>query len=738
MSGSIAIPPDTIIGQKYRINRKIGSGSFGEIYSGTMVYQDSNQQARTAASARGGGAGGAAAAGRTPAGAAGRGGGGAGALRCAAGPATRADARSRSSPSLEDLFNQCGRKFSLKTTLQLADQLLERAETLHENHLIHRDIKPANFVTSVGEQASVFCIDFGLSKRYRHPHTMQHIPYREGRSLTGTPRYASVANHQGVETSRRDDLESIGYILVYFLLGKLPWQGLKVPPNVSGTASQKHRLILDKKQLTPLPELCRGCPVEFQEFIQYCRELQFDAKPNMTYVRNLFRDLYRRHGFENPKQWDWDAPRPGRDVKPAIGAGAGNAAPLKLGDNTKSRDDAKRPGTAEATRLRRRDKPVDKVTVTIPRPATSDTANATGRPGTADAYGGAPTPKSAAAAYQPLARSDRWGGAGDRAPPSSSGAPATAGGSNGGDGANSRNGGATGQSPEPGDGAHPDRELRAGSQGTNTLKANTRSSDGGSGHQERQIYQAPSNVLPSDVAGASSRSASGGGNRGLFQPQAQQSAAPRPTTSGGTRARPSTAPSGGSSQANNKASSFWKRAAEDDKPPGSSSRAVAGGAQSAWGEGPRRPRGGGSEKHGGGYVLDEGYGNGGARTAAAAISQASQLHYRHHEQAQSHLVGGSLSLMRHRRASARDRAAQSQATKYHVGGSANYGYSNYGFAAQANAPSLWGHQQQSRHTAWNTAGGAPRSKTPMRPASAVRAERHAVRHPPRPANPEPR
>ena len=275
----------------------------------------------------------------------------------------------------------------------------------------------------------------------------------------------------------------------------------------------------------------------------------------------------------------------------------------------------------------------------------------------------------------------------------------------------------------------PTASSAPGSQGTNTLKANTRSSDGGSGHQERQIYQAPSNVLPSDVAGASSRSASGGGNRGLFQPQAQQSAAPRPTTSGGTRARPSTAPSGGSSQANNKASSFWKRAAEDDKPPGSSSRAVAGGAQSAWGEGPRRPRGGGSEKHGGGYVLDEGYGNGGAKDGGGRgyASQASQLHYRHHEQAQSHLVGGSLSLMRHRRASARDRAAQSQATKYHVGGSANYGYSNYGFAAQANAPSLWGHQQQSRHTAWNTAGGAPRSKTPMRPASAVRASSAGTR-----------
>ena len=217
-------------------------------------------------------------------------------------------------PSLEDLFNYCGRRFSLKTTLRLADKLLERAESLHENHLIHRDMTPANFVVSPGETAAeVFCIDFRLSKRYRHPQTLQHIPYREDRSLTGTPRYASVAKHQGKEASRRDDLESIGYMLVYFLLGRLPWQGLKVPHGVASTASQKHRVILDKKTATSLPELCQGCPVEFQEFLQYCRELQFDAKPDMTYVRNLFRGLYRRHGFENSKQWDWDT-RPRAEV----------------------------------------------------------------------------------------------------------------------------------------------------------------------------------------------------------------------------------------------------------------------------------------------------------------------------------------------------------------------------------------------------------------------------------------
>eukprot|EP00601_Ochromonadales_sp_CCMP2298_P034441 CAMPEP_0173371094 /NCGR_PEP_ID=MMETSP1144-20121109/27082_1 /TAXON_ID=483371 /ORGANISM="non described non described, Strain CCMP2298" /LENGTH=463 /DNA_ID=CAMNT_0014322781 /DNA_START=171 /DNA_END=1561 /DNA_ORIENTATION=- len=154
-------------------------------------------------------------------------------------------------PSLEDLFNKCSRRFSLKTVLQIADQMLERADTLHSRHLIHRDVKPANFVIGVQETAAnVFCVDFGLSKRYRHPKNLHHIPHRDGRSLTGTPRYASINNHLGIEQSRRDDLESIGYVLIYFLKGTLPWQGLKAK-----NAQKKYRLILEKKQQATLAQL---------------------------------------------------------------------------------------------------------------------------------------------------------------------------------------------------------------------------------------------------------------------------------------------------------------------------------------------------------------------------------------------------------------------------------------------------------------------------------------------------
>jgi serine/threonine protein kinase len=204
--------------------------------------------------------------------------------------------------SLEDLFNKCGRRFSLKTVLQLADQVLERVETMHNRHLIHRDIKPANFVIGYHNTSVVHCIDFGLSKRYRHPRTLQHIPYRDGRSLTGTPRYASINNHLGVEQSRRDDLESIGYVLVYFLRGVLPWQGLKAK-----TASKKYKMIMEKKQSVSIAELCQGCPVQFAEYLTYCRQLSFDMKPDMAYLKGLFRELYIQQGYASSGvEWDWD------------------------------------------------------------------------------------------------------------------------------------------------------------------------------------------------------------------------------------------------------------------------------------------------------------------------------------------------------------------------------------------------------------------------------------------------
>lgn len=221
-------------------------------------------------------------------------------------------------PSLEDLFNYCSRKFSLKTVLMLADQMINRVEYMHAKGFLHRDIKPDNFLMGLGRRANqVYIIDYGLAKKYRDLQTHKHIPYRENKNLTGTARYASVNTHLGVEQSRRDDLESLGYVLMYFLRGSLPWQGLK-----AGTKKQKYDKISEKKMLTPVEVLCKSYPSEFISYFHYCRSLRFEDRPDYAYLKRLFRDLFIREGYQFDYVFDWTVLK-----YPQIGANAGLQQP---------------------------------------------------------------------------------------------------------------------------------------------------------------------------------------------------------------------------------------------------------------------------------------------------------------------------------------------------------------------------------------------------------------------------
>ncbi|KAM3329536.1 hypothetical protein ACQJBY_026532 [Aegilops geniculata] len=231
-------------------------------------------------------------------------------------------------PSLEDLFVYCGRKFTLKTVLMLADQMLTRIEFMHSKGYLHRDIKPDNFLMGLGRKANqVYVIDFGLAKRYRDSTTNRHIPYREHKNLTGTARYASSNTHLGIEQSRRDDLESLGYVLLYFLRGSLPWQGLK-----AATKKQKYEKICEKKISTPIEVLCKSCPVEFASYFHYCKSLTFDQRPDYGFVKRLFRDLFDRQGYDFDYVFDWTVLKykQGQKTQHVPGATIARAVPTHL------------------------------------------------------------------------------------------------------------------------------------------------------------------------------------------------------------------------------------------------------------------------------------------------------------------------------------------------------------------------------------------------------------------------
>ena len=194
-------------------------------------------------------------------------------------------------------------KFSIKTTVMLAYQMLDILEFIHLRHIIHRDIKPANFLTGLGKSSlDLFLIDFGFAKKYRSNKTCKLNPMTKGHKLTGTARFASINAMKGLEQSCRDDLESLGYLIYYFLKGRLPWQGIK-----EKNINELNKKILDKKIRIKSEELGQNLPIQFCEFLEYSKNLKYDEQPNYTLFKHKIKGIICVDNDESnfDKIYDW-------------------------------------------------------------------------------------------------------------------------------------------------------------------------------------------------------------------------------------------------------------------------------------------------------------------------------------------------------------------------------------------------------------------------------------------------
>mmetsp|Transcript_31998 Transcript_31998/g.55164 ORF Transcript_31998/g.55164 Transcript_31998/m.55164 type:complete len:375 (+) Transcript_31998:1254-2378(+) len=292
--------PDSIVCSRYRIHEKIGAGSFGQVYRATEIETScvvalkiefaSMRRPQLFGEAR--------------------------ALKVlqkgvgipnyywtGAETGFNVIAMQLLGPSLENLLRRY-RKFSMPTVLEVASQLLERIEFIHTKDYLHRDIKSDNFCMGLARKSKiVYAVDFGLAKKFRDTKTSQHMAYRESQNLTGTSRFASLNSHMGLELSRRDDLESLAYLLIYLSLGRLPWQSVK-----TRIKAEKHKRVMDMKTKIKPEILIDDLPQAFAQFLKYSRSLRFEQTPDYAYCKRIFQGAISTESSYEFSCFEW-APR---------------------------------------------------------------------------------------------------------------------------------------------------------------------------------------------------------------------------------------------------------------------------------------------------------------------------------------------------------------------------------------------------------------------------------------------
>ncbi|KAI8069290.1 kinase-like protein [Gongronella butleri] len=207
-------------------------------------------------------------------------------------------------PSLEDLFDMCDRQFTLKTVVGVGKAMIARLQSVHERYYVYRDVKPDNFLVGIGDGSNdgdndLYLIDFGMAKRYKDVKTQRHVSFKNGQGISGTARYMSINAHLGREQSRRDDLESLCYVLLYFLRGSLPWQGIH-----ASNHKAKYDKICEIKQATTAADLCKEY-THLATLLTYTRTLRYDETPNYAYCCELLDEALAATGQTDDGIRDW-------------------------------------------------------------------------------------------------------------------------------------------------------------------------------------------------------------------------------------------------------------------------------------------------------------------------------------------------------------------------------------------------------------------------------------------------
>eukprot|EP01063_Lacrimia_lanifica_P015873 TRINITY_DN22528_c0_g1_i1.p2 TRINITY_DN22528_c0_g1~~TRINITY_DN22528_c0_g1_i1.p2 ORF type:complete len:383 (+),score=115.68 TRINITY_DN22528_c0_g1_i1:109-1257(+) len=203
-------------------------------------------------------------------------------------------------PCLADLMTYCRPQFSEKTVLMLGMQMIQLLQNVHEIGYLHRDLKPENFTMGIGGRANhVYLIDFGLARKYLDK-AGAHIPFKTGKGFTGTARYASLASHKGNEQGRKDDFESLMYVLAFFANGQLPWQGSAI---LDRAARKKH--IQEQKTVLGLGEILGCLPQCFHKAMHIFKDMPFEGRPDYSAIYEAAEDEFNARGYQKDFRYDW-------------------------------------------------------------------------------------------------------------------------------------------------------------------------------------------------------------------------------------------------------------------------------------------------------------------------------------------------------------------------------------------------------------------------------------------------